>query len=156
MISSKISLNSHFDYCSSLLIFVERGSFNRLDKCFRKAFNQVVGVKLASSTDISAQFEQLNSFGSLPLGVRYFQRYCVFLFRLFAGYRVPGLVDRVPRVGRSGLRHGYLLGTIRSDYGRYRFSTVAAKLLNLFISGRLSDSEASFKYLLLFPYCRFF
>lgn len=137
-------IQSHFDYCSTLLSLVGKTDFSLLEKCFRKSVRQVVGIKLNSCTGSRQHFDELARLGLLPLGMRYLKRYCVFVYRLFVMRRVPSLMERVRKCNRTGLRKVYILGSIRTSFGRYTFSTIAAKLLNCFISDRLSITERDF------------
>ena len=109
---------------------VYKYNFLCLEKCFQKSMKQVLGIYVSRHDSVTNQFFRLDGIKILPLCMRFFQRYCTLVFRIFNRRNVQYLISKVRECDKA-VRHPFLQPVNHSKYGQIAFSNIAPKLLNI-------------------------
>ena len=104
----------------------------KLEKCFNKSLKLILGQRV-SQLNLEQQFRLLKPFKILPLPLRLFRHYCLFLYSLIRTGKAVYLLTRLTKLEGRDLRNSYWVPGFYLFVGKFCFSRVAPKLLNSFI-----------------------
>jgi hypothetical protein len=142
----KMFIQSRFDYCSTLFIhFSDQNDKNRLEKCFNNSINKLLGIKLHGKT-LTEQIEILKQISIIPLKLRHFERFCIYLFSLFKNNNCKSLLKMFTKSRVPSTRTPFRTLLVK-PFIKFSFIAISTKILNLFLFKQLqlSKSTNSFK-----------
>lgn len=139
----KLFIVPHFDYCSTLFIYLKKSSDkDRLSRCFNKCVYRLLNKNIFSLTE----FEQLkilyNELNIFPLIYRQLFHFLCFLYKLIIRKNCNIILKKffISAYNCSSItRNTYVLPTIKSDFKKYSFSSISLKILNLFMHKFICD-----------------
>jgi hypothetical protein len=141
----KMFIQSRLDYCSSLFIHLsDNNDKNRIEKCFNNSLNKLLGIKIHNKS-IDQQISILKPFNILPLKVRHFERFSIYLFSLFKNNNCKQILKMFIKSRSASTRIQFILPKTNSNFVKFSFITISTKILNLFLFNQLSNSTNTFK-----------
>jgi hypothetical protein len=133
----KVFIQSQFDYCSSLIIHrSDKSHVKRLNTCFAKSIHRILKIKI-HSLDLSLQFHMLQRFKIVPLELRHFSRFCIFLFNILSIKNSELARDILLRKNNTQTRTKFREYNWKKNFKKFSFSNISIKLLNSFLADRL-------------------
>jgi hypothetical protein len=141
----KMFIQSRLDYCSSLFIHLsDKNDANRIEKCFNNSINKILGIKLHNKT-INEQLIILKPYKIIPLKLRHFERFCIYLFSLFKNNNCKSLLKMFTKSRSSATRTHFCSLLVNSNFVEFSFITISTKILNSFLFNQLQLSTNPFK-----------
>jgi hypothetical protein len=140
----KMFIQSRLDYCSSLFIHLsDNNDKNRIEKCFNNSLNKLLGIKIHNKS-IDQQISILKPFNILPLKVRHFERFSIYLFSLFKNNNCKQILKMFIKSRSASTRIQFILPKTNSNFVNFSFIAISTKILNLFLFNQLSNSTNTF------------
>ena len=137
-------IQSRLEYCSSLFIHLsDKNDANIIEKCFNNSINKILGIKLHYKT-IKEQLIILKPYNIIPLKLRHFDRFCIYLFSLFKNNNCKKSI-KVTKSRSSATRTHFCSLLVNSNFVEFSFITISTKLLNSFLFNQLQLSTNPFK-----------
>ena len=138
-------IQSRLGYCSSLFIHLsDKNDANRIEKFFNNSMNKILGIKLHNKT-IKEQLIILKPYNIIPLKLRHFERFCIYLFSLFKNNNCKSLLKMFTKSRSSATRTHFCSLLVNSNFVEFSFITISTKLLNSFLFNQLQLSTNPFK-----------
>jgi hypothetical protein len=147
----KVFIQSRFDYCSSLLLhFSNKVDSDRLERCFNRSIKALLKINLKNET-LEKQKELLDQFKILPLKLRIFQHFIVYLFTLIKQNNMSILSTKIFSYKKTktitNLRKKkiFSLPLFKTNLKEFSFCTLSVKILELFLYDHIEKSIQNFK-----------
>ena len=143
-----------YDTSSSLFIHLPSVAIaDKIETCFARSIKRLLNIDLFEGRNkvwnISKQMNILEKLKTniLPLKLRYFQRFFISVFTLLKNSQTNELQTHLNSFKRqeNRLRSTHRLPLYKKDVNKYSFTTIAIKLLMLFINKHLTGSLSEFK-----------
>lgn len=141
----KLFIYSHFEYCSTLF-FINK-NFKKLNKTYTKAIFRFFKIKLDIS-NLEHQYSQLKHLNILPLCLRLFNHFCLFIHNILSSQKESQLslhINKHKIKNNMSLRKKFRHLQYISNYAKNSFVNISIKLLNNFIYNNLHLSKPEFK-----------
>ena len=145
----KSFIQSKFDYCSTLLTNnTYQIKDSKLIKCFNSSVNRLLNANIGYET-LSVQLTLLKPYNLLPLQLRSFLRYNVFIHNLLTKNKHTKLAIKINNyVQTRNLKSHYIIPNFVSNHYKFSFTTLSIKLLNNYLCSNINLSKNSFIFLL--------
>ena len=137
----KLFIQSHFDYCSTVFSHLSTASTTRINRCFSRAIHKLLKINI-KGLNVDNQLSALSTFNILPLQLRRFLRFNMFLFSLCKLNNTSVLFNNI-FINRN-IKDNLILPKCHSDLLKFSFTTISIKLLNLFVLQNLYRSKDNF------------
>jgi hypothetical protein len=141
----KLFIQSHFDYCSTVYSHLTNISTCRINRCFRRTVYKLLKIDIKNMS-IDEQLSGLSKYNILPLPLRLIYRFNTFLFSLMKNNNKSVISSHI--LSHKNARDNLILPKIHTDLLKYSFSTVAIKILNLYLLEKLLMSKENFSIFL--------
>ena len=124
----KLFIIPHFDYCSSLFIYLKKnGDRERLKRCFNKCVYRLLNINIFSLTEFE-QFELLfTNFRIFPLIYRQLYHFLCFIYKLIMRKNCK-LYNKF-LISKSITRNFYALPEFKTNTKKYSFIVISSKML---------------------------
>jgi hypothetical protein len=147
----KVFIQSRFDYCSSLLLhFPNKIDSDRLERCFNRSIKTLLKLNLKNET-LKKQKELLDHLRILPLKLRIFQHFTVYLFSLIKQNNMSILTKKIFSYKKTKIINNlrkkklFVLPLFKTNLKEFSFCILSVKLLYLFLLEHLDKSIQNFK-----------
>ena len=147
----KVFIQSRFDYCSSLLLHLSnKVDTERLEKSFNKSFKSLLRVNLLNKP-ISEQMGMLKHYKILPIKIRMFYHFIIYLFTMIKQNESSFLIKKIFSYKKtafiSNLRKNkrFVLPIFKTKIKEYSFCTLSVKFLDFFLYDHLDKTLQTFK-----------
>ena len=137
----KLFIQSHFDYCSTVFSHLSTASTTRINRCFSRAIHKLLKINI-KGLNVDNQLSALSTFNILPLQLRRFLRFNMFLFSLCKLNNTSVLFNNI-FINRN-IKDNLILPKCHYDLLKFSFTTILIKLLNLFVLQNLYRSKDNF------------
>lgn len=151
----KLFILPHFEYCSSLFYNTYSSITNILYKCFKKNLKLFLNID-THNKDLSSQLSDLQNFNILPINLRLFSHFCIFVHSIFSNSHCFSLINSFTKQKSNyALRTSFILPSYLTHFGKQSFIFFGTKILNLFVFSHISTPKLAFKEY-LFNNCLFY
>jgi hypothetical protein len=139
----KLFIQSHFDYCSTVIMYQSNQSYkNRLITCFNRSIKRLLKINL-SGLALSEQHDKLKKVNILPLLYRHFFRFCTFLFNTLKNNNTFVSTSLNNNLSSSSTRNQYSELSFKKIFKQFSFISISIKLLNFFLYIEFSKENSS-------------
>jgi hypothetical protein len=148
----KTFLLPHFDYCSSLFVYFNKTSLEKLKKVYNSCIYNLLGVDLSGKT-LDEQLMILEPFNLLPFFYRLFFRTSLFYHKILNSKILSQINDDLKKCDSHDLRmktkNLFIVPVCKSACGSKRLSLFLPKFCNSVIREAYNLNVADFKCFLL-------
>lgn len=131
----KLFIQTYFDYCSTLIIYLSTKKDNvKLEKTFYRAVNSILQVNLLNSTD-EERFSALGRFNLLPLSYRKIYYFSNFLYKLLSltNSKLYIKLIKLKKDNTINTRNVFSQPNFYTYFYKYSFTKVSIEFLNSFL-----------------------
>ena len=144
----KLLIQSHFDYCSSLIIHIAKMDRNRLERCFNKSIYRLLRINIFNLHH-EVQYPILKEYNILPFTYRQLSHFTSFLYKIVNNKSSDlfEILDKYnkTRAGNSNIdrssRTPYIVPSFKTDFMKYSFSRTSINFLNNFLTKFIEEKE---------------
>ena len=139
----KLFIQTYFDYCSTLYIYLStKFDRDRLEVTFYKSINRILEVNLLRSTE-EERFEKLKKYKILPISYRKFYYFSNFIYKLLLNGKTK-LFYKLCEFKKQSCeniqtRHLYTQPIFKTNYYKYSFIKISTEFLNRFLSSYIKS-----------------
>ena len=144
----KLLIQSHFDYCSSLILHIAKMDRNRLERCFNKSIYRLLRINIFELHH-EVQYPILKEYNILPYTYRQLFHFTSFLYKI-VNNKSSDLFKNIDNYNKTragnlnvdrSSRTPYTVPSFKTDFMKYSFSRTSINFLNNFLTKFIEERE---------------
>ena len=144
----KLLIQSHFDYCSSLILHIAKMDRNRLERCFNKSIYRLLRINIFELHH-EVQYPILKEYNILPYTYRQLFHFTSFLYKI-VNNKSSDLFKNIDNYNKTragnlnvdrSSRTPYTVPSFKTDLMKYSFSRTSINFLNTFLTKFIEERE---------------